>query len=158
MDKNYVRVLKESLCRKKEVLQELLSLTMKQKELLEADSIDWDAFDHTIDDKSVQIAELERLDEGFDMIFEKVKGILQEQSEEYRDDIAMMQRLIRDITACSTSLEAAELRNKARLEERTMVSRRELRQIRRSATVASNYYKNNQQLNLVDPQLMDRKK
>lgn len=157
MTKSYVRVLKESLCRKKEILKELLTDTAKQTELIDGEEIGWDEFERIMEHKEKLIEELEKLDDGFDLVFQRVQEELTGNPKQYETDIQFMKGLIRDITSLSTSLEADENRNKTAIERRMLTGKKELHRKKVSAKAATTYYQNAKQFNFVDPQLLDKK-
>lgn len=158
MEKTYIRILKESLCRKKELLESLTKCNKRQEEILRQEVIDWKAFDEETIQKEKYIDELTRLDEGFDLIFAKVKEELVDHKEEYKEDILFMKKLIQTISDLSASLESGEYRNKAMIEQCFQKERSRINKKRVSAKVASVYYQNTKQINYVDPQMLDKRK
>ena len=55
MTTNYLKVLQESLLKKKEILESILLASEKQREIVSAENVDWDAFDRSIDAKGILI-------------------------------------------------------------------------------------------------------
>ena len=158
MEQTYVDIMIQSLEKKIKVLEEIKQLNLLQKELLEDDMSDADAFDKTVEDKATLIEQITQLDSGFDKLFERVKDALNEDRESYVDKIKNMQQLIRKVTDLSMELQAQESRNKD-LMTRKFVSIRERAKVVRTNTRAANqYYQNMMQLNVIDPQFMDNKK
>lgn len=158
MTKQYIRILTESLCRKKELLEQLTRLSEKQSDLVKKEITDWGTFDECTDQKAGLIEELNKLDEGFDLVFGRVKDDLTEQKEEYREEIAFLQKCIRMVTDLSVSLEALEHRNKQTIEGKFQLEKKNVGKRRVTAKAATTYYQNTRQINTVDPQLLDRKK
>lgn len=158
MEQTYVDIMIQSLEKKIKVLDEIKKLNVLQKELLEDDMSDADAFDKTVEDKAVLIEQITQLDSGFDKLFDRVKEALNEDRESYAEKIKKMQQLIRRVTDLSMELQAQESRNKD-LMTRKFVSIRERAKVVRTNTKAVNqYYQNMMQLNVIDPQFMDNKK
>lgn len=157
MEKQYVQMMLESLQKKERVLKELINKSEEQREVLSATEVDWDAFDNITVDKGVLIDELLKLDEGFESLFERVKGPLTEQKEAYKTEIGFMQATIRSLTENSAKLEALEQRNKTLVETKIAESRQNLKQSKLGSKAAIEYYQRMNKINTVDPQLMDKK-
>ena len=60
---------------------------------------------------------LDKLNEGFESVYERVRGELQNNKELYRDEILVMQELISTITGKAVKIEAEQNRNKANAEK-----------------------------------------
>jgi SMC interacting uncharacterized protein involved in chromosome segregation len=158
MIKEYLQALLTGMDEKSEALRKLQEKTDAQTALLKAESMDWDAFDALVDEKDVLIDELDRLDDGFNASFEKIKDELKAKQAEYRSEIAKLQEQIQEVTALSTTLQASEQRNHELTVQRFASERRGLRQQKTTQKAAANYYANMNKINLIDPQLMDKKK
>ena len=158
MQNTYVDIMIQSLRKKIKVLEEVKTLNEMQKELLENDKSDADAFDKSVEDKSVKIEQLMQLDDGFDQLFERVKGELDANKEVYADRIQTMQALIRQITDLSMELQAQESRNKDLMTRKFVSIRERAKVVRTNTKAASQYYQNMMQLGVVEPQFMDNKK
>ena len=120
--------------------------------------MDWDAFDALIDVKAELIEELDKLDDGFNAVFNRIRDELDGKRAQYKKEIARLQEQIREVTAQSTSLMASEQRNKDLMEKQAMGTRKQLRQTKVNSRAAASYYKSMNQINTIDPQLMDKKK
>lgn len=142
MAKEYVTALKESLQKKLNVLDEIYRISMLQQDILSEESADYETFDRYVDDKDVCIEKLEKLDEGFELTYNRVKEELDGNRAAYTDDIRLMQKLISDITEKSASIQALEERNRKGVEEHFAKDRRQARDSKRSVNVAMNYYRN----------------
>lgn len=158
MQNTYVDIMIQSLRKKIKVLEEIKKLNEMQKELLENDKSDADAFDKSVEDKSVKIEQLMQLDDGFDQLFERVKSELDANREAYADRIQTMQALIRQITDLSMELQAQESRNKDLMTRKFVSIRERAKVVRTNTRAASQYYQNMMQLGVVEPQFMDNKK
>lgn len=158
MTGGYLQILIESLEKKIEVLDQIMVLNKEQARLSSIQPMDMKAYDVTMEEKGVLIDEINRLDEGFSTTFEHVKEEVTNHREEYAQQIAQLQDLIRSITDKSVAVEAQEKRNRAALEAVFRAKRQEIRQVRKSVSSASAYYKAMSKINDVDPQLMDRRK
>lgn len=112
MGREYVTALKEGLEKKLKVLEELYRLCLSQSELLSKEELDYEAFDTLVDEKDICIEKLEKLDEGFEIVYNRVKSELESNKAVYAAEIKAMQELIVKITDKSTSITALEERNK----------------------------------------------
>ena len=159
MSKNpYIAILIQSLRKKEQVLDSISIINQRQKTELEDPSLDPDDFDKTVEEKAKLIAELEKLDDGFDEVFQKVRDDLTNHKEEYRDEIKTMQELIRSLTAKSATVHGQEARNKVLMEQKFTAIKGQVRKVRSSQKVVNQYYQNMMKVNLVDPQFTDSKK
>ena len=98
------------------------------------------------------------MDQGFDAFFAKVKDELENNREKYRDSIAHMQEMIREITQRSSNLQVLEKQNSELAKAKFSQIRTQTKEIRQSRKVVNSYYQNMMKMNTVDPQFMDRKK
>ncbi len=141
MGREYVVALRESLQKKLKVLEEIYSLSLLQRELFSADEMDYEAFDRYFDDKDICIEKLNGLDEGFELLYNRVKDEIEANKDAYADEIRLMQDLIRSITEKSTSIQALEERNRKSMEECLAKDRKQAKEGKRSVSVAMNYYR-----------------
>lgn len=155
---NYIVILIQSLKKKNYVLDRIIIANQKQKEALEDPNLDPEDFDKIVDEKSRLIEELEQLDGGFEQIYDRVREELQEKKEAYKEEIREMQRLIRELTDKSATIQTGELRNKELMQRKFAEVKRQVREIRSSQKIVNQYYKNMMKTSYVDPQFMDNKK
>ena len=154
----YVTIMKESLVRKKDYLQEILELTKKQGELARAPELDEEAFSSIVERKDVLISNVNEIDKGFTAVYDRVrKGIIQDK-DLYKEDLKAIQNLIRQCVDIGMSIESAELRNKSALETAFARSFRGVKQLKQSKQVANKYYKSMSNGVVNDSILYDRKK
>ena len=154
----YLNILKESLEKKIEALMSIEEIGNAQSELLKKESLDMEAFDRTVDEKDTYINELNKLDEGFETLYDKIKEELLEQKAQYAEQIKHLQELIGEITDKSVAIQAQESRNKALVEKHFTRERQELGKSRISSKAAYGYYKNMNKSTVVDSHFMDQKK
>lgn len=154
----YLDAMIQSMDEKENCLTKLLQMTLQQKAAIEEEKADWDTFDRLIDEKSDLIDRLEVLDDGFQVVFDKIRDELEGRKAQYRDRIARLQEQIRKVTDLSNALMAEEQRNKTLMENKALAEKKQLRQSKANAKVASNYYNSMNRINYIDPQLMDKKK
>jgi hypothetical protein len=91
-------------------------------------------------------------------LFERVKSEFDVNKDTYKDKVRTMQNSIRKITDLSMEIQAQEARNRDLMVRKFTIVREKAREVRTNSKVASQYYKNMMQLNVLDPQFMDNKK
>jgi len=154
---NYLQIMTDSLIKKKDILTKLVALNDVQENIINKPEFDEVDFNKNVDDKAELIEQLIKLDEGFNVVFERVKEQLSENKEAYSSQIKVMQGLIKEVTELAANVEAKENRNKSLVESRFAAMRREINDAKRSTQMANTYYKNMNKLNY-EPQFMDKKK
>ena len=117
MKNSYVNILIESLKEKNDVLDEIAAEDAVQAGLFKAGEPDLDAIRESQDKIGVLAGRLDKLNEGFESVYERVRGELQNNKELYRDEILVMQELISTITGKAVKIEAEQNRNKANAEK-----------------------------------------
>ena len=158
MIENYLQVLEESLLKKMGVLDRIEEANRRQERILKDDSVPEEEFDQSIEEKGVLIDELNKLDEGFETLYENIKEQLLAGKERYKVQIASIQKLIAQVTEKSVSIQAQEARNKVLAESFFSERKQELQKGRKSSKAALDYYRNMNQSQVVMPQFMDKKK
>lgn len=153
----YITVLVESLQKKKSVLEAVLQKNEEQFNTIR-EKQGLDNFDRLVEEKGRLIEAMEKLDEGFENIYQRIRPELEGQKNRFRGEIGELQRLIGEITDLGVRIEASEARNKQAVERYFADARNEIQQSRKSVKAASDYYRSMSRVNYVDPQMMDRKK
>ena len=138
----YVSMMADSLKKKEEILEFLYDRTAEQEEILKSDDPDLDRFQQTIDEKGDRITQLDQLDQGFDTLFRLVEKELQENRENYREEILEVQGRIRRVSELSMKLQALEHQNNERFKGYLSRKRQEIRQFSVNDRTAANYYQN----------------
>lgn len=154
----YVNIMKESLVRKKNYLQEILELTNKQGELATTDKLDEEAFSKLVDRKEVLISNVNEIDKGFTSVYERVRKEILENKDLYKDELKAIQDSIRQCVELGMNIESAEHRNKSALEAAFAKSFKGVKQLKQSKQVATKYYKSMSNGMVNDSILYDRKK
>ena len=85
------------------------------------------------------IYKLEKLDDGFEMVYEKVREELNLNKDAYKDEIKRMQDLITKITELSTCIQAQEVRNKTAVESVFKSERDRIKATRSGAKALKSY-------------------
>lgn len=138
----YINILTDTLKKKSGLLDELISITSGQEELISASSVDMDKLDETFSMKEQLLRQLNQLDEGFDKVYGHIRDTLARSKELYKDRILKLQELIREVTEKSTMLQAQEIRNRNRLAAYFSVKKKEIRDFKMSSQRVASYYRN----------------
>jgi hypothetical protein len=133
------------------ILQDLISQIMDK-------SMDFQVFDAYVNDKDVLVKQLEKLDEGFDLVYRHVQKDLPQKKTQYANEIRILQDLISQIMDKSMSLQARESRNQQAVMQIFREEKTKLGSHRRSNQAAMNYYRNSSGLVALAPQFLDQKK
>ncbi len=157
-ENSYIQVLIQSLHQKVEALDRIIEKNKEQYEILSVEEADMEAFDRNVREKSEYIDKIVFLDDGFEEIYRRVREELDANRQAHAEEIRQMKELIAKITERSMKVQAQEQRNKELAGIQFSKSRKKIRQVKAGNKAASQYYRNMQQLNVVDPQFMDRKK
>lgn len=154
---SYLALMIDSLNKKIAVLEEITRINEVQKTYVSDDKFDIEAFDGTVEEKGKLIEEINKLDDGFEALYDRVRDVLQGNKADYADEIHTMQSLIKRIVELTASVEADEKRIKADVENQFSKIKQAVKETRKSSKAVSNYYKNMTKLNS-EPQFMDKKK
>jgi len=138
----YISVLQDSLEEKAGILQKLLELTKGQGEILCGEKVDVDQFEVLMDQKSVCLSRLQKLDRGFQNLFEKIGDTIKRNPERYKPQVQAMQSHIRQITECGVEIEALEKKNKTRLASFLAKERSKANSFQKKSITAMSYHQN----------------
>lgn len=155
---NYILILKEDLKKKNLILDKIILANQKQADALDDPNLDPDDFDHIVEEKANLIEQLEKLDDGFEQVYARVREELQDNKDAYKEDIALMQKMIRQLTDKSATIQVQEMRNKDKMTQKFAAIKKQVREIRSSQKVVNQYYRNMMKTNYIDPQFLDNKK
>lgn len=158
MKQSGAQILLQSLEKKNGILDEMILQNKAQEELLKQENLDMDAFDKAIDRQSAYVEELDKLDNGFEAVYDRVRDELMHNKEQYRAEIAAMQKLIQAITDKIATLNAGNMRNKILAENQFKKQKQAIGSSVSKTKVARNYYNSMNHLNYVTPQFYDSKK
>ena len=154
----YTHILIESLKKKKMALEQIYKFTKSQEDVLSKENFEEEAFEALIEKKQEYIDIINKLDEGFEITFERVKEELQKQREMFRNEIAELQQLIRQVTDVSTQIQVLEQRNKIAFEKTMYQKREKIKVARRSSQSVSKYYQNVANAHVGESVFLDKKK
>lgn len=157
MSEPYVDIMLQSLKKKEQVLEQIVILNKKQRDVLENPDCTPDEFDVLVEQKGTLIEQLEQLDSGFEKLFNRMKGELETNREQYADQIREMQKYIRSVTDKSVEIQAQEARNKDLMGKKFASVKQQVRTVRTGTQVANKYYQSMMKSGYIDPQFMDNK-
>lgn len=138
--KEYVKMLSDSLDKKVELLRQLQGLNQEQKNILEDSGSTPDMLDDNIEKKSDIIERLDKMDDGFQSLYDKVKDDLSSKREEYASEIKHMQEQITLITDLSTDVQAKEMQNRELARIKFSHIRSQIRETKHGQKAVASYY------------------
>ena len=112
MSQSGAQILLQSLEKKTKLLDDMIRQNGVQEELLKEEDLDMDAFDEAINQQGFYIEELDKLDQGFETVYDRVREELLRDKARYRMEIIRMKELIQQITDKIVTLNAGNMRNK----------------------------------------------
>lgn len=157
MEKEYINALIQGLEKKLTILHQIMDLSKEQKLLLQDENLDPDEFEHNIENKAALVEELDQLDKGFDIVYERVREVLTKDSVSYAAEIKRMQELINRIMSMSSLIQREEASNKDLAQAKFAHVRKQVREVKASREAVNRYYQNMMKINYVDPQFLDTK-
>lgn len=158
MSEQYVEIMIQSLKNKIKVMDVIIELDEQQKVALEDPMLTPEAFDELVEKKSDMIDQLLNLDSGFEKLFERVKLELQDRKDDYKEQIAEMKEMIREITDKSVQIQAQEARNKTLMTNKFEEIKKSARNVRKGSEVVTKYYQSMNKTGYIDSQFWDQKK
>ncbi len=158
MNQSGAQILLQSLEKKNELLDQMILQNRAQEQILKQEEFDMDAFDEAIDRQSAYVEELDKLDRGFEAVYDRVREELMENRERYRTEITRMKEQIQKITDKIVTLNAGNMRNKMLAENQFKKRQSAIGSGISKNRAAENYYNNMNNLNFVTPQFYDNKK
>ncbi len=139
-NKEYINIMKESLDKKVDLLEQLQGLNLEQKNILEDYDSSPQDLEENMDKKSTIIDRLDKMDDGFQSLYDKVKEELNSNKEAYADDIRSMQTLIKMIGDLSVDVQAKEMQNKELAKQRFSYVRTQIRETKHGQKAVASYY------------------
>lgn len=153
----YLDMLQDSLRKKLEILDKIMTCQKEESDMLKGGSMDRDVFDRSMTEK-VELAEsIDSLDDGFEKVYDRIREEMIAHKEGYVNQIRALQNMISEISEKNVLIQAEE--NRIRLEVENYAKRESaaLRQRRDNGKAARSYYNNMKKLNYVGSQFMDKK-
>ncbi|MBR1523978.1 MAG: hypothetical protein IJ641_05940 [Lachnospiraceae bacterium] len=158
MSDAYMSMLIESQERKLELLEKAIELDKEQETIITGEQPDMGALDANISAKGALIDELDRLDDGFESLYAKVREDFINNKDSHREEIHTLQELIKKITEKIAEVEALEARSKINFENFMKHRRNSLKDNKSAAKVANTYSVNMRKMNKIDAMFVDNKK
>lgn len=158
MSQSSVQILVDSLEKKNRLLDEIIRENEAQEDILKQEELNMDALDASTDRIGSLAEALERLDDGFETVYERTREELIVNKAAYRSEIAHMQEMIGQITDKVVRINAIRMRNKMKAEKQFQKSRNQIGQAASKMKVSKNYYNSMNNLHVVSPQFYDNKK
>lgn len=156
-NKSYIDMMIDSLNKKIVLLEKISEYNDMQKQAVNADVFDADDFDGLVEEKNKIILEINKLDDGFETVYDRIKEELQQNKAAYADEIQVMQECIGRIVGLTSSIEAEEKRIRAEVEKQFSKLKQNIKETRKNSAAVSSYYKSMAKVD-TEPQFMDRKK
>jgi hypothetical protein len=154
---NYLQIMTSSLEKKKKILQDIVDYNVEQERIVTSGEFDGDKFQKNMENKAEGIDMLNALDEGFQLVYDRVKADVEMYKQNYKADIQRLQQLIKEVSALSATIQAQESRNKLQIERKFRELKQETKTAKRSVSMANKYYQNMSRVSS-EPQFMDSKK
>lgn len=154
----YISIMKESLIRKRDYLEEILELTTKQGELVKKIEFDENEMDKIIDRKDILINNINEIDRGFMSVYDRIKSDLEDNSSEYKSELVTIQGYISECVDLGVEIQTSEERNRASMEAAFASGFTGVKQAKTSLKVASKYYKSMSGSVVNDSFMYDKKK
>lgn len=157
-EKEYLEVLIQSLKKKLLLLNRITVLNQDQRDILQDENADPDAFDINVRDKDRVVKQIVELDAGFNEVYEHIKALMERDHSAYEKQLEEMRGLIRQIMANDASIRAEEQRNFKLAQQKFANVKKQVREVKASQKMVNSYYQNMMKQNRYEPQFMDRKK
>ena len=157
-EKDYLEVLIQSLKKKLMILNQLAVLNQDQRDILQDENADPDAFDINVRDKDRLIQQIVELDAGFDEVYAHIKSLMERDHSAYEEQLSQMRELIRLIMAKDASIRAQEQRNYTLAQQKFASVKSKVREVKASQKMVNSYYQNMMRQSRGASQFMDNKK
>ncbi len=154
----YMDMLQDSLEKKLDILEKIAVYQEDEMDMLKEESMDMEAFDQNIADKVALAQGIEKLDDGFEQVYDRIREEMIGNKEKYAVSIRKLQDMIGEITERNASIQAQESRIKLAVDAYVQRKSAALRQKLDNGKAARSYYNNMKKLNYVGSQFLDKKK
>lgn len=158
MSQNIAQILLQSLEKKNQILDDIIRENERQEEILKQEVLDMDALDASLDRIGAYTEMLEKLDDGFEAVYDRVRSEIMTNKTAYRMEIAQMQNHIQQITDKVVKINTARMRNQMRADSQFKKQAQEIKSAMSKTRASKNYYNSMNKLNYVSPQFYDNKK
>lgn len=158
MSQNIAQILLQSLAKKNQILDDIIRENERQEEILKQEVLDMDALDASLDRIGSFAEMLEKLDDGFEALYDRFRAEIMTNRSRYQAEISGMQNHIQQITDKVVKINAARMRNQMRADSHFKKQAQEIKNATSKTRVSRNYYNSMNKLNYVSPQFYDSKK
>lgn len=155
--KQYLEVLIEGLKKKNRLLSQVKELNDQQAQVIRKNDT-LDQFDEIVTKKQVLIDEINKVDNGFQSVYDRVRKDVEENKKQYKEQISKLQELIHQATDLGIEIQAGEARNKSEIEQYFSYLHKGIHSSKRSLKAANDYYKNMNGLSFNENSIWDQKK
>ncbi len=142
MISTYLQMLNSSLKRKVAILEQILTFTEEQNLSFANEKTTIEIMEQCVLKKEPLIHQLNEMDAGFDSVYSKIKEIVQQDKNIYKDEIGQLQQSIVKVTELSIKIQTLEQNNKLKFEVYSRNKKQEIKQFKVSNKTVSSYYKN----------------
>lgn len=156
--KAYLNILISSIQKKEQCLQEILEYSNQQGEILAQQDPDLEALDALVLKKAPLIEEINRLDEGFSTLFQRVEQTVKQDSKAVQLEINKLQNLIRSVTDLSTRIQAKEQNNRLKMEMALASKKEAIRDFQLQSKTTDSYHKSQYGYAQGEAYFIDKKK
>lgn len=157
-EREYLDILIRSLQKKLVLLNRIAVLNREQRELLQDENMEADAFDINVRDKDDLIRQIITLDKGFDEVYAHIKDLMERDHSAYEDQLNRMRELIRQIMAKDASVRAEEQRNYELAQRKFAGVKNKVREMKANRKMVNSYYQTMMRQNPGDSMFLDNKK
>lgn len=154
----YLHILLDTLKKKRKVLEDIYEITRHQAEIMKEESIQTEALDESMDKKAECLKVLNQLDDGFEMLYAKVREELQASPGSYQEEVMQLKQLVNLVMDLSVSIQALEQKNKMSMERYFLRHRKNIQTCRSSQKRVNEYYNAMTGLNPHQSFFLDSKK
>lgn len=157
-EREYLDILIRSLQKKLVLLNRIAVLNREQRELLQDENMEPDAFDINVREKDDLISQIITLDKGFDEVYAHIKDLMERDHSAYEDQLNRMRELIRQIMAKDASVRAEEQRNYELAQRKFAGVKSKVREMKANRKMVNSYYQTMMRQNPGDSMFLDNKK
>jgi len=158
---DYVQIMIESLMKKSLILDRLIQMNKNQAECVKGenfDDINWNKFNIIVSEKEAEIERIQKMDEGFQAVYDRLGEQIKANKDEYAEQIKAMQALITELEEKSVKIRTGEERNRVQIEKIIAGRKKDIKKARTSLKAATSYYSAMQKPMELGPSALDKKK
>ncbi|TCT14048.1 hypothetical protein EDC18_107117 [Natranaerovirga pectinivora] len=139
---SYIEILIDSLKQKKAVLIKIKEENHKQADIANKEDFKLEEFEDTITQKDSLIKQIGVIDDGFNIVYDRIRNTLIKEKDKYKDKIIELKHLVSEIAELSVSIQVEEQKNKSAIERKLSSYKKHIKQFKTSKKTATSYYKN----------------